>query len=66
MMYKLKVEAMLIYPSTSKSCQHLAGLLGEHIGDSLHHVRNSMDFISIRWECRYNLVFSGLNHNQRI
>jgi hypothetical protein len=25
--------------------QRLAGLLGEHIGDSPHHVRNSMDFI---------------------
>jgi hypothetical protein len=30
---------------TYRLTQHLAGLLGAHIGDSPHHVRNSMEFI---------------------
>jgi hypothetical protein len=30
---------------TYRLAQHLAGLLGAHIGDSPHYVRNSMEFI---------------------
>jgi hypothetical protein len=30
---------------TYRLAQHLAGLLGAHIGDSPHHVRNSVEFI---------------------
>jgi hypothetical protein len=43
----LQLSVSTIGAPTYRLAQHLAGLLGAHIGDSPHHVRNSMEFIDM-------------------
>jgi hypothetical protein len=41
----LRPTVSTIGAPTYRLAQHLASLLGAHIGDSPHHVKNSMEFI---------------------